>query len=469
MTLRARLFLLFGGLAVLLVIGQWLLARTLTRDLSAQVGEVAVSVGKDVFSGIEERRFMRVKPLPGSPDVMLKGEAVTPEFSGRRIAVIEMEGANGETWVQDVFRLDTPSGSEEGQTAVLTYQFQLDEPQDARSLMVRGPVASHEIPIPSFGVKESVERASNRLLLGTLVILVAGLVLAAVVAHRVTAPLRGLATAARTVGGGDLGAQAPERGGGEVRQAISSFNKMSARLRELDATAAQLRAREHLTELGEIARGLAHTLRNPLNALGLSLEELASRSGNSPESEELVASSRRQIRRIDTSIRSFLALASEGGGQVEEIDVHGLVQDVALEVSQDQRHGVSLDVRQPETPLRVSGVAPELRAVIQALVVNAVEASSAGESVAVRIGPGEEGRLVRVEIADGGPGVAPEIVGRLFTPHVTTKPNGSGMGLYLAHRIATTRYGGVVEIRPRESGGTLAVLEIGNRERGTDG
>jgi signal transduction histidine kinase len=492
MTLRARLFLFFGGLVALLVVGQWLLVETLTRDLSADVGEVAASVGKDVFSSLEERRYVRFAPLKGPPgEETVKGaseDAIIPELRGRRVAVVEVEEADGQTWIQDVFRLDPLPGQEEGQAAVVTYQLQLDVPEDARSLLLRGPAASREIPIPSSQVKETVEQASNRLMVGSLAILVAGLVVAAVVAHRVTAPLRGLAAAARSVGEGGLGEQAPETGGGEVRAAISSFNRMSSRLKELDETARRLRAREHLTELGEIARGLAHTLRNPLNALGLSLEELAARargdgargdgtagSGTAGEStagdgdaDELVASARRQIRRIDQSIRSFLALASEGGGQVEEIDVHSLVQDVVLEVLQDSRHRVGIEVKEPDAPVRIRGVAPELRAVVQALVVNAVEASAAGDQVCLRVGPAGAERRVRIDIEDAGPGVTPEIRERLFTPHVTTKPNGSGMGLYLAHRIATTRYAGSIQVENREPRGVLAVLELADRERGAD-
>jgi signal transduction histidine kinase len=234
---------------------------------------------------------------------------------------------------------------------------------------------------------------------------------------------------------------------------------MSSQLAELDQRARSLQERQHLGEIGEISRGLAHTLRNPLNALGLSVEELA--SGGS-ESGELAESARRQIRRIDQGIRSFLVLASQGGGAVAEVDAAGMVQDVALEALQDSPGRVRLDLEGVESPRPLEAVEPELRAVVQALLVNACEASPEGGRVAVRLAEAGEGRL-RLEIEDEGPGIPPEVRDRLFTPHLTTKANGSGMGLFLAHRIATGRYGGTLELLEAPGGGTLAVLEIGDR------
>ena len=125
-------------------------------------------------------------------------------------------------------------------------------------------------------------------------------------------------------------------------------------------------------------------------------------------------------------------------------------------------HRVRLDVDKADGLPRLDAVEPELRAVLQALVVNAVEASPEAGRVTVRAAGAGPGRL-RVEIEDEGEGLAEEIRERLFTPHLSTKANGSGMGLFLAHRIATTRYGGSLELLDRDQQGTRAVLEIGAR------
>lgn len=335
------------------------------------------------------------------------------------------------------------------------------------------------IPIQDRGVRQRIDRLSQRLLLGSAAFLALGLLAAALVAHRVSAPLRRLSAVAEQVGQGALGTQVETtRADPDVGRAIAAFNRMSDRLATLDRAHRELAASQHLGEIGDIARGLAHTLRNPLNALGLALEEIAVRAQRGDSADEgtdrLVAGARRQIRRADHSIRSFLALASHGG-EVEPVDLAELARDVALEAIQDAGRKVLVDVDAPQ-PAPVSAIAPEVRAVMQALVVNAVEASPDDETVHVTVraaeaavpGTVERGTLeqVTLTVADRGPGLPESVRERLFTPHQTTKAHGSGMGLFLAHRLATTRYDGSLRLDQREGGGTVAVLTVGPRQEG---
>jgi len=105
--------------------------------------------------------------------------------------------------------------------------------------------------------------------------------------------------------------------------------------------------------------------------------------------------------------------------------------------------------------------------VVQALVVNAVEASPEGGTVRVAVEAKDGGCVLHVD--DEGPGLAPDVRAHLFHPHVTTKANGSGMGLFLAQRIASTRYGGSVVLSDLAPRGTRAVLTLHDREAGESG
>ncbi len=345
----------------------------------------------------------------------------------------------------------------------------------SRVLFVEQPDQVAQVPIPSPG-KEALQRFQSRLWLGSAALTLLGLALAALLSHRVSAPLRRLAAAASELGDGALGTQVEHAGGDrEIRGTLQAFNHMSERLAQLETERRRLEAVKHMGELGDVARGLAHTLRNPLNALGLSVEELA-RSQDSGDTEEpeavgqvLAESARRQIRRIDRGIRSFLLLASQGGDSDEviadRVDIAELVRDVALEAIQDVAGRVHLDLHiDPDLQAEQEAVEPELRAVVQALVVNALEASPDGATVDVYLdrAQGDGNRLI-LQVDDQGPGLSPEIRDRLFTPHLSTKPNGSGMGLFLAHRIAGHRYDGRLELIDRESGGLRAELEFGPR------
>jgi signal transduction histidine kinase len=328
------------------------------------------------------------------------------------------------------------------------------------------------LDVPHGPVFSTLDRFGSELVFGSLAVLALGLVLAAAIVHRATAPLAALAGAARRIGAGErdvtiAGAPPPGAGavrrGDEVGEAVAAFNAMSARLSELDRENRRLAEAEQLSELGEVARGLAHTLRNPLNALGLSLEELA-RGAEPARGAELAEAGRRQIRRLDGALRSFLALASAPAAEPEPVDLSAAAREAALEALQDGRgRSVRVEVDAPE-PVVIRGVPAELRAVLQALAVNAVEASPEDGAVVVRVGRAPEDRAqARLEIEDEGAGLAPEVRDRLFSPHVTTKPHGSGMGLFLAQRLVSGRYGGALVLEPRRPAGTRAVATLGHR------
>jgi len=316
------------------------------------------------------------------------------------------------------------------------------------------------IPIPNSGISENLAQAERQYLLGSSGILAFGLLLAAMAAHRFTTPLRQLAVTAREVGEGQLGLQVTEEGNaGEVGVAITAFNKMSLRLRHLDEQTRTMQERAYLSELGEIANGLAHTIRNPLNTLGLSVEQLILPGVSEDQSMELANTARQQIRRIDQWIRSFLAFASQGVAQEENLDFGKIIQDVVLEAIQDGSKAVDLDMDLAEDVPQIPGVVPEMRAVLQALVVNAVEASPTDGLVTIRLKVNQQRQLC-IEVEDNGSGVDEAIRDKLFTPHITTKATGSGMGLFLAGRIISSRYRGEVSLLNRQEGGTTALITI---------
>ena len=134
-----------------------------------------------------------------------------------------------------------------------------------------------------------------------------------------------------------------------------------------------------------------------------------------------------------------------------------------ISFSQSANGDVGLDLQDGESvPLR--GVPAELRILLHTLVVNAVEASPAGGRVEVAVQAEDDG--ARIMVRDHGFGIANDIRERLFEPHVSSKPDGAGMGLYLARRIASLRYAGDIELADRDDGGCEAVLRLHPRSIG---
>jgi signal transduction histidine kinase len=474
MPLRLRLILSYSVLILALGLAAWAGVRTLTADLTTALGETAASVGRSVFTVLrhEEGRIARDPTAAGEPPS--GGAAATTthrELIMLRRPPLDGVGAPPADEVQMRVVVDGRElGPEEIQAHRLALpdrlgiELRTDTAGKEPKLWVSGDGFNRAIPLPRDGVDAALQRYTRQLGWGLLALLGLGLMLSIWLAQRVARPLRALADAAQAVGGGTLGAQvaADDRGVPEVRHTIAAFNRMSAQLQRLDHEAVALRADRELAELGEIGRGLAHSLRNPLHALGLSLEALAERAGHDADAQGLARSGREQLQRVDQALRGFLALSAGHGVEAGDIALREVIDDVLLEASQRAQGRVQFE--RGAIDARVVAVAPELRVMLHALVINALEASPDGGVVRVEATAVMHDE-VSIDVADEGDGVDASVRARLFQPHVSSKPHGAGMGLFLAERLARLRYAGGIELLARLPRGTIARLHLHSRER----
>jgi signal transduction histidine kinase len=501
MRIQTRLFLGTAAL-VLAVMGlQWWLYTRQLRSIEEELTKVAASVGKDVLSA-EFEFFGNVNSwrFENEPEEREPGRAgddagpVSPDDEGKkyvqvvvipeppRIAGVTPEDKtivhkqienHGDSVVEEKIEwIVETRGDEDGTTAadkhlVKRIESVTDAPINVRKLVLavedgeerhdRFLVVTeddrrlHRIPIP---VSPTVERVQETMREGAAVgglLLIAGLFASAVLSTRLTRPLRSLAEGADLLGRGDLGIQVPESASGEVGDLQRAFNRMSQQLQELEGERQVWQQREHLAQLGDLSRGLAHTLRNPLHTLGLAVEELA--DGDTSR-HDLVETSRAQIRRIDRWLRSFLALGAGDSVEPEEIDLGDVVKGVILESVQQ-----GADVRVEESgELLVRAVPSAVEAAISNLMENAIQASPSGATVEVTMW--RDGGAAAVRIVDRGAGLPAEVKERLFSPHVTTKVGGSGMGLFLARQLIVGMHGGAIELADGADGGTVATVRL---------
>jgi signal transduction histidine kinase len=440
MSLRLRLILSFALLMLLLGAAAGWGLQLLGRELDAAIDETAESVGRAVVTVLRERQVVS----DSAPDA---GVADPPGPPPRRRVIVD-----GRELSEREMAVLPPLPRE--------IDIRVERGGDAPALLrLRGDGLQQGLRL-SQAPQQAIERFTRQLGWGLLGLFALGALAAAVLAARISRPLRALGEAAEQVGRGELGLSLPEQGPREVRQSIAAFNRMSADLARLDAEATRLRGDRELAELGEIGRGLAHSLRSPLHALGLSLEALAAASPQEPRSAERLATGRAQLARIDQALRGFLALSA--GAEPESLRLRSIIDDVVLEASQQAAGRVHF-VREGDD-LGIRGVAAELRIVLHTLVVNALQASPDGGRVTVRLGPAPPpGAPIVVEVLDDGSGIPAALRPRLFEPHVSDKPSGAGMGLFLAERIVRLRHGGRLSLLDRAPTGTVARLELYDR------
>jgi len=237
----------------------------------------------------------------------------------------------------------------------------------------------------------------------------------------------------------------------EYRYVLAQFNQASRQLDELADHRTQLAQQQQLAELGEISRGLVHALRNPIHTMALALEQLPQVN---PAQQALQLLIEQKMQHINRTLTALLTLSCEGVDRSQPVSLPVVLQDIALEFSS---HPVQLQLSMPAS-LELAGAEAELRSICHAVISNAVEASPVAGLVSIRLAMVEGKALLQVQ--DQGPGVAPDIAAQLFQPHISSKAEGAGMGLYLCQRLLQRYYQGDVSLQPAADGGCLATLVI---------
>ncbi len=207
----------------------------------------------------------------------------------------------------------------------------------------------------------------------------------------------------------------------------------------------QVRRAERLSAMGQLAAGVAHEIRNPLNAIALASQQLKLELGANP-SAGLADTIWGESKRLNGIVDDFLSLARPSTQPKEPVDwmdlIGSVAQMAALEADKNQ---VALRFAS-DAECRVSGVASELRKAVWNLLRNAIAATPAGGTIHLALGLSDGKALLTID--DSGSGIAPEALPRIFEPWFTTKSGGTGLGLAITFRIIEDHQGTIDVISP---------------------
>ena len=304
-------------------------------------------------------------------------------------------------------------------------------------------------------------RALGVAVLGALLAMGVGLALA----RRIVRPVEALVRAADAMAKGDLSAAeaVPSSRITEVEGLVSAFQQMA---RDMDQSQRELVQAERVAAWREIARGLAHELKNPLTPIMASMDVIRrarrlDRDDFDEILEEQATAVVEEVQRLKELADSFARFARLPDPKPERLDLAQILDGVlALYASEDTDTAITRAYAAGVEPMYADRT--QVQTALTNLVKNAVEAVDEGggsRRLLVSLRDAEED--VVLSIHDSGPGIAASVADRLFTPYVSTKGSrGTGLGLALVHRIAL-EHGGTVEARPSEElGGACFILRL---------
>jgi nitrogen fixation/metabolism regulation signal transduction histidine kinase len=280
-------------------------------------------------------------------------------------------------------------------------------------------------------------------------------------ARRTARRLARLAEAHRRVAAGDLSVRVePERGGDEVAALARGFNVMVGEVRQARDRIVYL---EKISGWQEVARRLAHEIKNPLTPIQLAFQQLEARWRQAPggdaafgrllgDAGEIV---RQEVATLQRLVEEFSAFARLPDVKPEPADLGAFVA-AFLETSPQLAEAAEVTLVQAGGPVPV-GLDPGLmRRVLANLTENAVQAALPMRAV-IHLGVARTRDRAVLTVADEGPGIDRDLRARVFDPYVTTKASGTGLGLAIAKKIVL-QHGGEIEVGEAPGGGAAFTL-----------
>ncbi len=284
---------------------------------------------------------------------------------------------------------------------------------------------------------------------------------------RITQPVEELAAAAREVASGRWDARIDVRTYDEVGQLATAFNDMT---RTLGVHKERLLQTERVAAWRELARRLAHELRNPLFPLQITVENLQRARQLDHEQfmevfTESTATLKTELANLNSIVARFSDFSKMPTPRFERMDVNETLREVLrlfdAQFNEVGKPAITRELFLKEGLPEIDGDPELLHRALQNVVLNAVDAMPAGGTLTLRT-LDLDGKI-RVEITDTGSGLTSEESARLFTPYFTTKPQGTGLGLAIVQSVVSDHHG-TVSISSEEGRGTTIRIDLPQRQ-----
>jgi nitrogen fixation/metabolism regulation signal transduction histidine kinase len=281
-------------------------------------------------------------------------------------------------------------------------------------------------------------------------------------AERMADPIRRLVRGTGAVAGGDWGYRLDVKAGGETGRLVAAFNSMVARL---DAQRRRLSDMEKMATWRDMARHLAHEIKNPLLPIRLTIEELRDQyKGDDAKYRELLKESTRvvgdELGSLQKLVKEFSAFAKMPDMNPQTGSFGRLVRDVAQlypqvqsSIQQQAEPKARSQAKSSADKLEFPFDADQIRRVLVNLFDNAASVGATRVKITLSRADGE----MTMRLGDNGPGIPAEDLGRIFEPYFTTRSEGTGLGLAMAKKIVLLHGGSITAASTPGKGVTFEI------------
>ncbi|MDZ7761390.1 MAG: ATP-binding protein [Desulfovermiculus sp.] len=316
-------------------------------------------------------------------------------------------------------------------------------------------IANSEYKKEALAIKENI----------TLIVLIVALFaigMISVLSYWITRPIRRLVVATNQIAAGNLKQEIPVQSKDELGVLTASFNSMAKHLSRVQN---ELVRSEKLISLGRFSAGVAHEIRNPLNAIKGAIVFLQRRRSEDGLVQEYITLISEEIDRLNRFVSEFLNFAKEKQLNIVRTDLNRLIRNVQhLHSTKAEDHNVRflnhLDPFLPHVPLD----SDQMEQVLVNCLLNAIEAMPKGGEVHFTTTVERDGFLnsqttIKIIIEDTGIGISPEHLQNIFDPFFSTKETGTGLGMPLSLGIVES-HGGSLKVTSDAGEGTRVVIEL---------
>lgn len=310
-------------------------------------------------------------------------------------------------------------------------------------------------------LRGDIERALRPALLSTAALLLAAVLVSLVLAQWTLRPILLLRAGLARLGQGDTGVTLDFPQQDEFADLGESFNMVSARLAREHADGELSRAglSRRLAALGRVSSGIAHEVKNPLNAMRIHLELLRMKTADVPDAQDHVAVLADQMRRLDEVVSGFLSFTRSEDLVIAPVTPRDLFDELLPVVSAEAgKTGVKVIVDVAADVPAIAGDRTLLAQALLNLAINACHAMPAGGRLTLSARRKGDTQ-VQLLVEDTGTGIAPEHLERIFNLYFTTKPDGSGIGLALVYRTIHL-HDGDIDVQSVPGTGTIFTVTL---------